>query len=182
MGETGVISETRAARLLGELAELSMDLARDLQARAKAAETAEDATALAGAFHRIARGVRQTLALEARLERDGRAQARAELAEAQRATPAQIQRRRDQVQGAVVRAVWDEAEGDEAEDLLEMLDMVLDDLMITDDFMVGPVGEQVARLCRDLGLSGSGRPRAGRRPRPDEGVDWSFEEAAPDSS
>lgn len=178
MDETEVFSETRAARLLGELAELSMDLARDMQARAKAAETPEAATALAGAFHRIARGVRQTLALEAKLRRDDHALARAELAEAQRATPAQIQRRRGQVQDAVARAVWDEAEGEEAEDLLEMLDMVLDDLMITDDFMVGPVGEQVARLCRELGLAGVGRPRM-RRPAPPAPA---AEGAPPDSS
>ncbi|HVI34393.1 hypothetical protein [Phenylobacterium sp.] len=64
------IAEDRHGRILAELAGLSLELARDLQARALAAESAEDAAKLAAAFHRTARCVRQCLALEAKLVHD----------------------------------------------------------------------------------------------------------------
>ena len=71
------IPEDRHGRILAELAGLSLELSRDLQARALAAETVEDATKLAAAFHRTARAVRQCLALEARLIHDRAREARA---------------------------------------------------------------------------------------------------------
>ena len=57
----------RHARLLGRLAELGMALAEDLHARARAADTPQEAETLASGFHKLSRSVRQSLALEARL-------------------------------------------------------------------------------------------------------------------
>jgi hypothetical protein len=60
----------RHDRILGELAELGLSLARDLHARAIATQDETQAQGLATAFHRIARDVRLTLALESRLTRE----------------------------------------------------------------------------------------------------------------
>lgn len=51
----------RQERILAELSELGLALARDLQARALAADDAAEATELGLAFHRVARSVRLRL-------------------------------------------------------------------------------------------------------------------------
>jgi hypothetical protein len=53
-----------------------LTLARSIHGRALAAEDDKAASDLGLAFHRISRSVRQTLALEAKLERDQRREAR----------------------------------------------------------------------------------------------------------
>lgn len=63
------IAAHRAA-LLGELAELSMSLARRVHGEAMAATEPEALVSLSNGFQRVARVVRQSLALQARLERD----------------------------------------------------------------------------------------------------------------
>jgi len=60
----------RAEAILGELAELSLMLARDLAAHAREAEDADEKVALAAAFQKMARTARLTLALDAKLDRD----------------------------------------------------------------------------------------------------------------
>jgi ABC-type enterochelin transport system substrate-binding protein len=60
----------RQDAVLAELSELGPTLARELHARALAAETPQDAEKLALAFQRVSRGVRQTFALELKFERD----------------------------------------------------------------------------------------------------------------
>jgi hypothetical protein len=69
MSDAADIADDRHSRILAELAGLSLALARDLQARAMEAESAEDATRLAAAFQGVARGLRQTLALELKVIR-----------------------------------------------------------------------------------------------------------------
>jgi hypothetical protein len=76
MSQQDDIAEDRHGRMLAELAGLSLALARDLQARALAAESADEAAKLATAFGRVARGVRQTLALEMKVCRFREASAR----------------------------------------------------------------------------------------------------------
>jgi hypothetical protein len=56
--------------MLGELADLAMDLARDMAAKAKKSESLEDAERYTLAFDRMARSVRLSIALSRRLERD----------------------------------------------------------------------------------------------------------------
>ncbi|HVI30482.1 hypothetical protein [Phenylobacterium sp.] len=62
-------AQDRHSAMLAELAAMSLTLARDLQTRALEAETPEEAAKLAAAFHRVSRGLRQTLALELKVIR-----------------------------------------------------------------------------------------------------------------
>ncbi|MCR5879149.1 hypothetical protein [Phenylobacterium sp. J367] len=63
------MAEDRHTVTLRALAGMSLELCRDLQQRALNAESPEDAVRLATAFHRVSRGLRQTLALELKLVR-----------------------------------------------------------------------------------------------------------------
>lgn len=62
-------AQDRHSAMLAELAAMSLTLARDLQNRALEADTPADAAKLAAAFHRVSRGLRQTLALELKVIR-----------------------------------------------------------------------------------------------------------------
>jgi hypothetical protein len=50
------------------------------------------------------------------------------------------------------RNIWDEAEGEEAEFLLEILDEVLTEESLCDDFAAAPIEVLVERIRQDLGL------------------------------
>jgi hypothetical protein len=169
----------RCDRMLGELSELGMALARDLSARALAAETPEQATNLALAFHRISRSLRQTLALEAKVERDRQAAAReAERAaaieaasEAERqadAAPDPVQQRRTRVRGALNRLIWEEADRDEEEFevLLDELDARLDEAALREDFEDIPIETLILQLKSDMGLAGDLKLTACTPPKP----------------
>ena len=67
--------QARHGEILAEVADLCLTLGRRLHERAMAAQTDEAAQAAALAFHRVTRSLRQTLALEARLEREDRREA-----------------------------------------------------------------------------------------------------------
>lgn len=60
----------RHAAILAELAEIGMVMARGLREEVETAETPEAKARAVAAFPRVARAVRQTLALEARFRRD----------------------------------------------------------------------------------------------------------------
>jgi hypothetical protein len=151
-------------RMLEELAEIGMTLARAVQqqvldqAAAEPAEAAEQPGAgnLALVFSRISRAVRQTIALEAKLAEEGRT--RDEQTAAEQARRAVVdgrerkQRRRAQAKRFIEQAVDIEAaDHDAAEELLWELDERLDD--VEADFADRPIGEIVARICRDMGLA-----------------------------
>ena len=71
-------AQDRHSAMLAELAAMTLTLARELSNRALQAETAEDAVRLSTAFQRVARGLRQTLALELKVIRFKDETARAE--------------------------------------------------------------------------------------------------------
>ena len=142
----------RQDRILAELSELGLTLARGLHGRALAAETAEEAQALSLAFHRISRSVRQSIALEAKLDRERRRQDHDERREATRRDEASATRRKAQVRLTVERAIWTEAEGLEAERLLDDLDDLLEEGALGDGFLDEPVEALIARIQDDLGL------------------------------
>jgi hypothetical protein len=186
----------RQDAVLAELSELGLTLARELQARALAAETPQEADKLALAFQRVSRGVRQTFALELKIARERRAADRdvavEELEEAVRLAkeaeaeakvqsrieasvdPAVAQRhnridaRKSRVKGALARLIWTEAEGDEEE--IEMLDYDLDVRLFEaaqrDDFLDMPFETLVRQLKADMDLSGEVRLTACEAPRP----------------
>ena len=182
----------RQDEVLAELSELGLTLARELHARALAAETPQDADKLALAFQRVSRGVRQTFALELKVERERRAADRdaaveeleaatrlAREAEAEARAPkpvdpaiaearARVRERKDRVRGALNRLIWTEAEGDEEERdvLVEDLGYRLDEAARREDFLDIPLDTLIRQLKLDMGLSGDLRLTASEAPRP----------------
>jgi hypothetical protein len=148
----------RHGRILTELADLGLELARDLQVRARAASSETAAGDLARAFHNVARSVRQTLALEARLERDRKLAAREAAQEAARERIDRVQKRRGQVRDAVARLIWTEYEGEEAEDLADEAESLAFALSYEDDFLEAPIEASIARIREALGLSAEPSP------------------------
>lgn len=139
---------------LTELAELGMALARDVQGRAMAATDKKAKADLTLAFHRVSRSVRQTMALEARLERDLRLALREAAGEAARATLERVQNKRALVRTAVERLVWTEVEDDEAaENLVDEVGAFAFALSQEEGFLDLPVEACIARLRADLGLA-----------------------------
>ena len=145
----------RHGRILTRLGELGLSLAEDMHACALAAETPKDKADLGLAFHRISRSVRQTLALEAKLERDRHRQDREGRADAVREQQARVSLRKAQVKAAVERAIWSEVEGDEAERLVDDLADFLDEEALSNDFTSGPLDAHIARIRAEFGLSPS---------------------------
>jgi hypothetical protein len=141
----------RQLRTLQELAEIGMDLARDVrrQALEPTADEAARSADLGLIFSRIARAVRQTLALEARLAEDrGKLAERPALGVSDRWRSA---RRKRQVKGIVGDVIDAEADSDfEARRLYRERDERLEDGDEEADFADLPIGELVARICRDL--------------------------------
>lgn len=159
--------------MLRELAEIGMRLARGVERQAEEPEAAPGDVGLV--FSRIARAVRQTLALEARLEEEFQVRAKQEQGDRDyrraREARAPIDRRSRLVRRAVASAI--EADTDDiesAEQLLECLDERLGDREADDDFMGRPIGELVALICKNLGV------RADLSLWEDEA--WAMEEAA----
>ncbi|MDB5464903.1 MAG: hypothetical protein JWP23_3292 [Phenylobacterium sp.] len=158
MSDPTEITERRG-RILAELSELGLTLARSIHGRAMTAEDDKSASDLGLAFHRISRSVRQTLALEAKLERDQRREAR-EDREAGEGQPerrlrdqVRIKRRKTDVREALQQVIWDEAEGEESDDLLDLLDDHLEVAARSDDFGLDPLDHHIARLCAEFGFT-----------------------------
>ncbi len=149
--------------MLGELARIGLNMARLLERQAEAeaaAVEADDAPPRATGpdlhlkFNRVARAVRLTLALQARLEAEGLEQARKaqahDLAERRRLGRA----RKAEVRRAAELAIATDSPEHEKERLFEALDERLDDYEADDAcFAERPVGEQVALICRYLGVT-----------------------------
>jgi hypothetical protein len=150
----------RHGRILAELSELGLALAHKLQGEAMAAETPQAAAELGRAFHSVARTVRQTLALEAKMERDRRAEARWERAHPEPLPPDEARRawrlrnRRERVQGPVTSAIWHEHEDDEeaCEDLIDRLVLRVEALQESGELEARPAIELIDQLCEELGL------------------------------
>ncbi|THD77038.1 MAG: hypothetical protein E7812_13850 [Phenylobacterium sp.] len=141
----------RHKALLGEFAELAMGLARDLHAAALAAPTPEEKAKLAQEFHRVGRGLRQSLALEARLDR---AEARELVEEARRRREAEGEAftlRRAKVRAAVKRLVWTETESEWDEHWERSLNLWLERLE-DDDFVEAPIETVIARIREGMGI------------------------------
>jgi len=169
----------RVEQILGELAELSLMLARDLAVQARACEDAEEKVALVTAFQKTARTTRLTLALDAQLDRQAARDAReaAKDAQAQAAdaalresrimkaaeqalgdlrdpSPEENQKRR--VKGVLNRLLWNESEGDEEEYevLLEDLDARLCEAEDAPGFADLPIEVLAQKLAADMRLTG----------------------------
>src|SRR4051794_23830216 len=169
--DAAVMAEAQE-QALGIFADAVLKLALHIQREAMEAEDLDQKVRAAGAVHRLGRGLRQTVALQAKLARD----ARAEAAKAQptsqptrephpEPTPPDpktvaVRRRRDWLTRGVERCVWNEYERDEdggeftGESLLEDLDERLSDLMADPDaFLALDPDELIIQLCKELGLT-----------------------------
>jgi hypothetical protein len=150
-------NDARRGAVLAELAEIGMAMARGLRDEMEAAETPETkARAMAG-FTKIARTVRQCVALEARLERDAARAAVEAQAREDGHLQRRIRRRKAHVTRWIQRAICNDAQDDdEGDDLaaerMEDLRERLDENLLDADFADRPLGEVVALLCADLGL------------------------------
>ena len=139
-------------RRLDELSELGMAMSRDFHGRCLAVGDAREAADLALGFQRTSRSVRQTIALKAKLLRDQVRFSREDQAHAVRETESRMLVRKAQVRLSVERAVWNEADGPEAERLLGELDDLLEAETFNDDFVQGLVHTHIARICEELGV------------------------------
>jgi hypothetical protein len=143
----------RHLRILAELADIGMELVQ--QVRLQALE--EDAPGGADpvlAFTRLAKAVRQTVALEARVAAGGFDSVQP-VSRASRSDPAARSRARqvkERVRRSVEEAIAFEAEGDDTEDLLRDLHERLDDPAFEDEFDGQPIGIIVASICAALGV------------------------------
>jgi hypothetical protein len=155
----------RQERVLKELAEIGMAMARALRDRVLAGGVDDAALCeLSLAFTRVAKAVRMSLALATRLdgEREARGarraaealQARAAAAAAREARGEEtIERVRDAVGTAIgVQTTDIDDDGDESERLCDGLEEYLDDPRETDAFADLPVSVAVARVCKALGM------------------------------
>ena len=139
---------------LALLFQRGLELALKIQEDAMAAESAEERARLGAAFHRIARGVRQTAALRTRLAADARRGEREEQAEVIRLDERRVARRKAQVKARVERLIWTEAESEDAADaLLDDLETRLGEDELYGRLAEGEVEAHIARLSEELGLS-----------------------------
>jgi hypothetical protein len=165
MTQTADMAERRL-EMLGEFAELALTLARDLHKDALAAEDPAEKVRLAEAFHSMGRGMRQSLALHARLERDDR-QLEADPRPAQDRQERRV-RRKAEVKAGIERLIWTERERLEEEPYL--LRVRLGSLLAAEAETEGFPDEDpqavIARIGQMLGLSpsrpvhGAGGPSA----------------------
>jgi hypothetical protein len=194
--ESGADRARRHLRMLAELAEIGMDMARAV--RDQAVGEARDGAGgdLGLAYSRIARAVRLTLAVEtrtaealgARLAEEAQARTWAQDEARRQAWDRQAQARDardDAVRRALEQVIEAETgENDAFERLLEAANERLEEEDDADDDADRPIGEIVARICRDLNLSPDWSRWAGedwaQKDWADEG--WAREDAASEDS
>lgn len=171
----------RHARFLRELAEIGMELARDLrdQARAPAEPAADDDKTpprrpspdeITTAFARISRAVRLTLMLETRFAEDRAARVRedpAVRAERQRAALEAklaaefaalplVERRRDVLLSIVPCMIETACEREPhrfGDELYERCDTLINEELEDREVLDRPIPELMVRICRDLGIA-----------------------------
>ena len=160
--------------VLQELTRMGLDLARLVHRQAMAQEMAPDAAAetpavperaapnAALAFSRIAKTIRQCMALEARLGDVHRRRGEEELALVGAVVTESRKVLHDEKRRQVKRAVVETIEAEkaaksidriDAEKLLADLDEKLEDERMLDDLDERSVGECIARLCKKLGVT-----------------------------
>lgn len=154
-------ADDRHSLMLRRLASLSLELAESLQTRALAAETTEEAARAAEAFHKVARGLRQTLALELRvirfrkeLERENNADPVRQLEARQKADAraAVVNWKRTQVCDYIAPLIWNERERDEATALLARFNTWLDATEQRPGFEYAELDDLLEEACEVLGF------------------------------
>jgi hypothetical protein len=150
----------RQIDFLGELSEMGMEIARGIAELAKAAEAIEAAQACAMAYARVARAVRISLMLQAKLIKDLQAYDRnqAWLVKSDRSQErferdGLVKERKARIERIVERVAGRQHDNSEAvERLVEETGDRLDQDDLYGDILTRPVSELVAMICKDLGL------------------------------
>ena len=163
----------RHGRVLERLSELGLSLAETAHEKALAAETPAELRDMALTFHRISRSVRQSLALEAKLVREGLQAERVQRAAddqardiAQLEAARRVRDRKESVTAELNPLIWTEADEDEDEadalfcDLKDLLEQAADE----PGFLETPIDTLVARLAADLRLGAEAPPYPGEGP------------------
>jgi hypothetical protein len=154
---------------LGIFADAVLKLALHIQQEALAADDLDQKVRAAGAVHQLGRGLRQTIALQAKLARDAKRDApepeAASSAPAEPVAPPSpqtvaVRRRRDWLTRGVERCVWneydreDETEEFTGDSLLEDFQERLADLMADPEaFLALEPAELLVQLCKELGVT-----------------------------
>lgn len=143
--------------MLAEFADMALEAARDLHACALRAESADEKARLHLAAAAAARSGRQSMALEMRLARQVSAAAREDAEQGRREEERRVCAHRRRVEAAVSPLVWNEYDGDEADDLLGRIDDELDAAVLDEAFLLATVQDHIDRIFRKLGLT-AGEP------------------------
>jgi hypothetical protein len=143
-------------RMLTRLAEFGLELAAETVRRTQGEPLPADAGEgnFAMVYSRVARAVRMTLALQSRVMKELLALNEGASAAASPAEPNPLRARRERVNTIVQRVIETEHSHDETIDRLssDAWERLTDD-DIYGDITDRPLGEVVARICEDLGLS-----------------------------
>ena len=147
----------RDEEMLARLAEFDLAAAEKVHGRLMAAEETSEIAELGRTYQRVARSLRQTLALKARLKRD----CEAGVKDAPPAKPGgvAVARRIRELRQAVTRVIWNEAEREDAEYHEEALEDLIMREMLGDGFCAEPLDDHVARVCLAFGLSSENADR-----------------------
>lgn len=137
--------------MLARLAELDLALAEKTHAAALAAEAPADIAELSRAYQRVARSLRQTLALRAQLKRQRAQDLRDHPPPPPKRDLVRMRRRMEELRDAVERVAWNEGEADDW--VMGMLDEHLIEVFEAPDFGLAPLDDDVALACAELGLS-----------------------------
>ena len=144
--------------MLAQLAGLDLSLARHVHACAMATDDTHEVAELARAYQRIARSVRQSLALLARLKRDRERDLRDNPPPPPPRDEARIRRRRDELREPVQRVIWAEHEKADDEDLagyyFDLLEQRLWLYSRDDAFGLEPLDDHILGLCQAMDLRG----------------------------
>ena len=159
---------------LSELAACDLRLARRFAARIEALpQDADDkAMALARSYQRMARSYRQSIALQARLRRELKAEARDDARHADHERRRQVSDHQAAIKARVRSLIWDEHEEERAEQVDELLYDLVADAAERPDFLEHPVDAHVAAFAAVLGLNAPEVSPSGgkRRDAPQEQV------------
>lgn len=139
----------REAQMLGRLAELDLAAAERVHERLMATEDAGEVADLGRTYQRLARSLRQTLALKARLRAHDERTVREQAARIERGPRDErtAEARKAEVREAFSRVVWDEYEREDAEAVLQEFEDLLPLAAGEESFLTAPVAVVVARLC-----------------------------------
>ena len=152
----------RHRRNLAELAELGMQLCRHLHQAALHAPLAANAAEFSNAFHRVSRSVRQSMALEAMLERKARIEQREATEARAEVRAAALRDRKAAIRAEVARLDWTEAE--RLRSTPAELEDLIGDLEDAGDLLDEPIDAQIDRIRESLGLTPAAPPREDPRP------------------